>query len=198
MAAASSGPIVAAAMLEAGKLTRHPPVVRRGGAEVLVREVSRAFGPIQALRGISLSVAASEFVTITGPSGSGKSTLLNLIGGLDRPDSGVITVARRPVPEPADGVDFRRRTVGFVFQDNLLLPQLSAQSNVAAALLAAGVDHRERHRRSSELLAEVGLADRAGDVPSELSGGQLLVVSHDAAVAERADRVVRLVDGHVI
>jgi putative ABC transport system ATP-binding protein len=217
-----------------------------GGADVVVRNVVRSFGPIHALRAVSLTVAASEFVTITGPSGSGKSTLLNLIGSLDRPDAGTIMVAGFPVPEPHRAVEFRRRMVGFVFQDNLLLPYLSAQSNIEAALLAAGVEHRERRRRSSELLAEVGLADRSHHLPSELSGGQreavalaralanhprllladeptgaldsqsgqraldllatarqrhgmtVLVVSHDAAVAERGDRVVHLVDGQVV
>ena len=217
-----------------------------GGADVAVLDVVRSFGPIHALRSVSLTVAASEFVTITGPSGSGKSTLLNLIGSLDRPDDGTITVGGFPVPEPRHAVEFRRHMVGFVFQDNLLLPYLSARSNIEAALLAAGVDHRERRRRSSELLAEVGLADRSRHLPSELSGGQrqavalaralanrprllladeptgaldsdsgrraldllaatrdrhgmtLLVVSHDDAVADRADRVVHLIDGRVV
>ena len=217
-----------------------------GGADVVVQGVVKSFGRISALRGVSLTLAASEFVTITGPSGSGKSTLLNLIGSLDRPDAGEIMVAGMPVPEPRDAVEFRRRTVGFVFQDNLLLPYLSAQGNVEAALLATGVGRRERHQRSFELLAEVDLSDRADHLPSELSGGQrqavalaralanhprllladeptgaldsesakraldllatlrerhgmtLLVVSHDAAVAERGDRVVHLVDGQVI
>jgi putative ABC transport system ATP-binding protein len=216
------------------------------GADVQVVGVRKAFGPIEALRGISLSVAPAEFVTITGPSGSGKSTLLNLIGSLDRPDAGTITVAGEPVPEPRHATGFRRRVVAFVFQDNLLLPYLSAQRNVEAALLAAGVGHRERRRRSSELLAEVGLADRVEHLPSELSGGQrqavalaralandprllladeptgaldsvsgsraldllgqarerhgttVVVVSHDPAVAERADRVVALADGRVV
>jgi putative ABC transport system ATP-binding protein len=206
----------------------------------------KSFGPTTALGGVSLAVGASEFVTITGPSGSGKSTLLNLIGGLDRPDSGEIRVGGQPVPEPRRAIEFRRRMVGFVFQDYLLLPYLSARGNIEAASLAAGVTQRERRRRSFELLAEVGLTDRAGHLPSELSGGQrqavalaralanhprllladeptgaldsasgeraldllaamcqhhamtLLVVSHDEAVAERADRVVRLADGQVV
>ncbi len=210
-----------------------------------MREVVKTFGPIRALRGVSLTLAQSEFVTITGPSGSGKSTLLNLIGSLDRPDSGSITVAGTPVPEPRDAVRFRRHVVGFVFQDNLLLPYLTAQANIEAALLATGMGLRERRARSSELLAEVGLSDRASSIPSELSGGQrqavalaralanspqllladeptgaldsasgeraldllgearkrrgmtLIVVSHDDAVAARADRVVQLVDGRV-
>jgi ABC-type lipoprotein export system ATPase subunit len=217
-----------------------------GGVEVEVSDVVKSFGPIAALRGVSLAVAESEFLTITGPSGSGKSTLLNLIGSLDRPDSGTVTVAGVPVPEPRHAVEFRRRLVGFVFQDNLLLPYLSAESNVEAALLAAGVGRRERRERSAELLAEVGVADRADHLPSELSGGQrqavalaralanrprllladeptgaldsvgaeraldlmlalrdrygmtVVVVSHDPAVAARADRVVHLVDGRVV
>lgn len=224
---------------------RRPAPAHLGGADVVVEDVVKSFGRIQALRGVSLDVAATEFVTITGPSGSGKSTLLNLIGSLDRPDSGAISVAGEPVPDPRDGVQFRRRVVGFVFQDNLLLPYLSAQGNIEAALLASGIGHRERRERSLALLAEVGLQDRAEHIPSELSGGQrqavalaralandprllladeptgaldsvsgaraldllqalrerhgmtVIVVSHDASVAERADRVLRLVDGRI-
>ena len=216
-----------------------------GGADVVARDVVKSFGPIQALRGVSLTVAASEFVTITGPSGSGKSTLLNLIGSLDQPDSGTITVAGTPVPESRSAVGFRRRVVGFVFQENLLLPYLSAQSNIEAALLGAGMGRRERRERSRELLREVDLLDRASHLPSELSGGQrqavalaralanrprllladeptgaldsasgtraldlltalrerhgmtLIVVSHDSAVADRADSVLHLVDGQI-
>ena len=188
---------------------------------------------------------ASEFVTITGPSGSGKSTLLNLIGSLDRPDAGTISVGGAVVPEPARAVEFRRHMVGFVFQDNPLLPYLSAQGNIETALLSAGMGRRERRQRSTQLLEEVGLADRARHLPAELSGGQrqavalaralagsprllladeptgaldsvssqraldllaalrerrgmtVIIVSHDPAVAERASRVVHLIDGHV-
>jgi putative ABC transport system ATP-binding protein len=222
------------------------PSSRAGGADVVVSDVVKSFGPIHALRGVSMTVAASEFVTITGPSGSGKSTLLNLTGSLDRPDSGTITVAGVPVPDPRHAVEFRRRMVGFVFQDNLLLPYLTAQGNIEAALLADGVGRRERRNRGAQLLSEVGLADRSHHLPSELSGGQrqavalaralaneprllladeptgaldsnsgkraldllsalrdrhgmtVVVVSHDLAVADRADRVVRLVDGRVV
>jgi putative ABC transport system ATP-binding protein len=217
-----------------------------GGVGVVVDSVVKRFGPIHALRGVSLSVQPSEFVTITGPSGSGKSTLLNLIGALERPDSGTVTVGGVPVPEPRRAVEFRRWTVGFVFQDYLLLPYLTAQANVESALIATGTSRKERRARSAELLAEVGMADRAEHHPHELSGGQrqaaalaralandpnllladeptgaldsdaggralellarirdsrgmtLIVVSHDDAVAARADRVVRLVDGHVV
>jgi putative ABC transport system ATP-binding protein len=217
-----------------------------GGAHIAVTDVVKSFGPIQALRGVSLAVRASEFVTINGPSGSGKSTLLNLIGSLEPPDSGSITVNGVPVPDPRHAVEFRRQMVGFVFQDNLLLPYLTAQANVEAALIPTHTGRRERQERSQELLGEVGLVDRAGHLPSELSGGQrqavaiaralannprvlladeptgsldsvsagraldllaslrdrhgmtVIVVSHDPAVADRADRVVHLVDGRVV
>jgi putative ABC transport system ATP-binding protein len=216
------------------------------GADVEVRDVAKSFGPIHALRGVSLSVAASEFVIVNGPSGSGKSTLLNLIGSLEPPDSGIITVDGVAVPEPRHAVEFRRQMVGFVFQDNLLLPYLTAQANVEAALMSTHTGRRERRERGAELLAEVGLADRTQHLPSELSGGQrqgvaiaralannprllladeptgsldslsasraldllvslrdrhgmtVMVVSHDPAVAARADRVVHLVDGRVV
>jgi putative ABC transport system ATP-binding protein len=156
-----------------------------GGAAVEVHEVVKSFGPVAAVRGVSLSVAPSEFVTITGPSGSGKSTLLNLIGSLDRPDSGTITVAGEPVPEPGEAVEFRRRMVGFVFQDHHLLPYLDAQGNIEAALIATGVGARDRRQRSGELLEEVGLSNRASHVPAQLSGGQRAAVALARALANR-------------
>ena len=156
-----------------------------GGADVVVRQVVKSYGRIRALRGVSLEVGASEFVTITGPSGSGKSTLLNLIGSLDRPDEGDIMVAGLPVPEPAHAVEFRRHMVGFVFQDNPLLPYMSAEGNIETALLAAGTGRRERHERTAELLDEVGLNDRARHLPSELSGGQRQAVALARAIAGR-------------
>lgn len=157
----------------------------QAGADVVVEDVVKTFGTVHALRGVSLTIRPSEFVVITGPSGSGKSTLLSLIGSLDRPDRGSITVAGQPVPEPSAAVEFRRHMVGFVFQDNLLLPNLTAQSNVEAALLATRAGHRERHQRSLELLREVGVADRATHIPSELSGGQRQAVAMARALANR-------------
>lgn len=167
-----------------GRRAPATPDVSRG-AEVVVENVAKTYGRIEALRGVSLTVAASEFVAITGASGSGKSTLLNLIGSLDRPDSGTISVAGRPVPEPRHAVEFRREMVGFVFQDHLLLPYLSAQGNVESALLATGVSRRERRARARELLDDVRLVDRAGDLPSELSRGQRSAVALARALANR-------------
>jgi putative ABC transport system ATP-binding protein len=158
---------------------------RTPGAEVIVKDAVRAYGPVQALRGVSIHVLPSEFVAITGPSGSGKSTLLNLIGSLDRPDSGTVEVDGRPVPAPGDAVEFRRRVVGWVFQDNLLLPYLSAQENIEAALLGSRVGRQQRRERSAELLEEVGLTHRADHRPAELSGGQRQAVSLARALANR-------------
>jgi putative ABC transport system ATP-binding protein len=154
-----------------------------GGVPVIVEDVVKSYGPIVALRGVSLTVSEREFLAIRGPSGAGKSTLLNLIGTLDWPDSGTISVGGKPVPPPREAVEFRRRLVGFVFQDHLLLPYLSAQSNVETALLATGVARHERVRRSSELLAEVGLIDRARHLPSELSAGERQRVAIARALA---------------
>lgn len=154
-----------------------------GGVPVVVEDVVKTYGPIVALRGVSLTVSEGEFLAIRGPSGAGKSTLLNLIGTLDRPDSGTISVGGKPLPSPRDAVEFRRRQVGFVFQDHLLLPYLSAQSNVETALLATGVERHERTRRSRELLTEVGLLARVGHLPSELSAGERQRVAIARALA---------------
>jgi putative ABC transport system ATP-binding protein len=150
---------------------------------VSVENVVKGYGPIVALRGVSLTVSGGEFLALRGPSGAGKSTLLNLIGTLDWPDSGTISVGGKPVPAPRDAVEFRRRLVGFVFQDHLLLPYLSAQSNVETPLLATGVARHERVRRARELLDEVGLIERARHLPSELSAGERQRVAIARALA---------------
>jgi len=156
-----------------------------GGASVTVEDVVKSFGRVQALRGVSLSVMPGEFVTISGPSGSGKSTLLSLIGTLDRADGGRIAVDGVPVPDPRKATDFRRHVAGFVFQDNLLMPYLSAQDNIETALLPTGNGRHRRAERARELLAEVGLQPRADHLPSELSGGERQRVAIARALANR-------------
>ena len=153
------------------------------GATVGVERVSKTFGSVRALRGVSLSVAPGEFLTITGPSGSGKTTLLSLIGALERPDEGRIEVDGSPVPELHHAIEYRRQVVGFVFQDNQLMPYLTARANVETAMLAAGVPRHERHQRALHLLADVGLAGRADHVPAELSGGERQRVAIARALA---------------
>ena len=146
------------------------------GLSVQVTGLVKTYSPggqvLRAVDGVDLDVAAGEFVALTGPSGSGKSTLLHLIGALDRPDAGTITVGstdvtalqRRRLP------DYRRR-VGFVFQRYHLLPALTALDNVLAPALPRRPG-REQQALARELLGQVGLAGREDALPSRLSGGQ--------------------------
>jgi putative ABC transport system ATP-binding protein len=142
-------------------------------------KVSRTFQvgdqQVLALREVSLSVAAGEYIAIMGPSGSGKSTLLNLLGLLDRPGSGRYSLDGRDVTglNEAESARVRREKIGFVFQFFHLIPRLTAAANVALPLLLAGVAPAERKQRVAQLLADVGLSERAEHLPSQLSGGQL-------------------------
>jgi len=154
------------------------------GAEIVVSEVSKAFedGRITALANASLRLAPGELVALTGPSGSGKSTLLNLIGALDRPDSGTISVDGADL----DGIDttaYRAETVGFVFQFHHLIPTVSALDNVQVPMLGNGLGRVARDEQARALLAEVGLAGRARSVPATLSGGERQRVALARALA---------------
>ena len=129
---------------------------------------------VRVLRAIDLEVEAGEFVALMGPSGSGKTTLLHLIGGLDRPTAGRVTVAGSRL-DALDGralAAWRAATIGFVFQLYHLMPMLSARDNVELPLLLTRLGAAERRRRAEIALALVGLADRAAHRPGELSGGQ--------------------------
>jgi len=142
-------------------------------------KVSRTFQvgdqQVLALREVSLSIAAGEYIAIMGPSGSGKSTLLNLLGLLDRPGSGRYRFDGRDVTglNEAESARVRREKIGFVFQSFHLVPRLTAAANVALPLVLAGVAPAERKQRVAQLLADVGLSERADHLPSQLSGGQL-------------------------
>ena len=154
------------------------------GVEVVVDRVGKAFedGRITALADASLRLEPGEFVSLTGPSGSGKSTLLNLIGALDRPDSGKISVDGADL----DGLDttaYRADTVGFVFQFHHLIPTISALDNVRVPMLGRGVGHVAREERARALLAEVGLETRVHAVPATLSGGERQRVALARALA---------------
>lgn len=153
------------------------------GAEVEVEQVQKRFGKVNALRDVSLRVCSGEAVGITGRSGSGKSTLLALIGGLERPDSGQITIEGQQIWRRRHPALLRREMVGFVFQRHLLLESLSALGNVEVPLLGAGLRHSERRRRALSLLEEVGLARRAEHRPSQLSGGERQRVAVARAIA---------------
>jgi len=140
----------------------------------LVKEYRRGAEVVRVLDGLSLEIAAGDFVALMGPSGSGKSTLLNLIGGLDRPTSGVMEVDGLRVDQLSAAALARWRAdhVGFVFQMYNLLPVLTAERNVELPLLLKDLDRGQRARRVAAALQLVGLTDRARHRPRELSGGQ--------------------------
>ena len=129
---------------------------------------------IEVLQGLTLDIPQGEFVALMGPSGSGKTTLLNLIGGLDKPTSGEITVAGQRLDQlGSSGLSrWRARHIGFVFQFYNLMPMLSAQRNVELPLLLTNLSAAKRKANALAALTLVGLADRAKHKPSELSGGQ--------------------------
>jgi putative ABC transport system ATP-binding protein len=129
---------------------------------------------VNALNGISISVAESDFVALAGPSGSGKTTMLNIIGGLDSPDSGRVKVNGRTLNEMSQSelATMRLKRIGFVFQAYNLVPVLSALENVEFVMLLQGVPATERRDRAEAILDDVGLKDMYHRRPSELSGGQ--------------------------
>jgi putative ABC transport system ATP-binding protein len=145
---------------------------------VLLRDVVKTYRrgreKIEVLHHLDLTVPAGEFVALMGPSGSGKTTVLNLIGGLDRPDSGEVVVAGQNLTGLSGGqlAKWRARHVGFVFQFYNLMPMLSAERNVGLPLLLAPLSRKEREKHVRLALDIVGLAERARHKPSELSGGQ--------------------------
>jgi putative ABC transport system ATP-binding protein len=140
----------------------------------LVKEYRRGTEVVRVLQGLSLDIERGDFVALMGPSGSGKSTLLNLIGGLDRPTSGVLEIDGLRVDELGEAALARWRAdhVGFVFQMYNLLPVLTAERNVELPLLLRDLSREERRQRVAAALRLVGLSDRARHRPRELSGGQ--------------------------
>ncbi len=215
--------------------------------ENLVKIYKVADLEVVALQGIDIQIQTGEMMALVGPSGSGKSTLMNILGGLDTPTAGRVTVGDYNLLEMSrrDQVVYRRRAVGFVWQQTArnLLPYLSAQENVELPMALNGISLRERRKRSRELLEKVGLGHRLGHRPDRLSGGEqqrvaiavgmsnqprllladeptgevdseaaeqifktlrdfnrdngvtIIIVTHDANVSTRVDRVVGMRDG---
>jgi putative ABC transport system ATP-binding protein len=141
----------------------------------------------QALRGVDLTIESGEFTALVGPSGSGKTTLLQLIGCLDQPSSGRVTINGKDVSKlnRNQRADMRRGTIGFIFQFFALIPTLTAYENVEMPLLLNGHNAGERRQRVQELLETVGLADRAHQRPDQLSGGEQQRVAVARALASK-------------
>jgi putative ABC transport system ATP-binding protein len=142
---------------------------------------------VHALQGVSLDVERGDYVAIVGPSGCGKSTLLNLIGVIDQPSSGTVTIADKRVDAMSDreATAFRLHNIGFVFQRFYLMPILSALENVSLPMAEAKVPAAERKARAAELLAYVGLSSRERHRPSQLSGGEQQRVAIARALANK-------------
>ena len=156
---------------------------------VVVSDVHKSYtiGDVEtkALRGVDLTIGEGEFTAIAGPSGSGKTTLLNLIGCLDTPDAGTISVAGRNIGKLSKGElsDLRRDKVGFVFQAYNLIPVLTALENVEFVMLLQKVDETERRERARAILEAVGLGEYMDRRPVEMSGGQQQRVAVARAIA---------------
>lgn len=145
---------------------------------IVLRDIRKSYilpkVTIEVLKGIDMEIAEKELVALMGPSGSGKSTLLNIIGCLDRPTAGTYLLLDVDVSQKTDNelAEIRNRKIGFVFQSFNLLPRFPAWKNVEMPLLYGGVSAGERKQRAMEILAKVGLSDRAEHYPNELSGGE--------------------------
>lgn len=149
--------------------------------------IKKSFGSLQVLKGIDIHVEAGEVVAIVGPSGAGKTTLLQILGTLDRPDSGSIFIDGQDVSAMNDAQQavFRNRHIGFVFQFHQLLPEFTALENVSIPALIAGCSHRQAEKQAAEILEQLGLSDRRHHKPSEMSGGENQRVAVARALVNR-------------
>ena len=136
--------------------------------------INKSYGNLRVLTDISLSSGSNEIITIVGPSGAGKTTLLQIAGSLDRPDSGEVIYDGEPIFKMNDRrlSSFRNRNIGFVFQFHQLLPEFTAQENVAMPALIGGMSRRKAMARAAELLDTLGLGERLTHRPAEMSGGE--------------------------
>ena len=141
---------------------------------IIAENLSKSFGNLQALKGVSLSISKGEVVSVVGASGAGKSTLLQILGTLSTPDTGSLIIDGQEVlhMNASKLSAFRNRRIGFVFQSHRLLPEFTALENVMIPSLIAGLSNKESASRAKAMLSEVGLSDRMDHKPSELSGGE--------------------------
>ena len=173
-----------------------PPMGNKGSIVLQIKSISKQYktGDFvqKALDDVSLNLRDSEFVAILGPSGSGKTTLLNIIGGLDRYDSGdlIINGVSTKRYKDRDWDSYRNHTIGFVFQSYNLIPHQTILSNVELALTISGVSRTERRERARKALEQVGLGDHINKKPNQLSGGQMQRVAIARALVNDPDIVL--------
>jgi lipoprotein-releasing system ATP-binding protein len=156
---------------------------------IQIKHITKSFGPLQVLRGIDMQVQRGEVVAIVGPSGAGKTTLLQIMGTLDKPDSGEVLINGENVFRFSSSKlsKFRNEHIGFVFQFHQLLPEFTALENIMIPALIGGTGKGEARKRAQELLDFMKLADRAGHKPSELSGGEKQRVAVARALVNKPD-----------
>ncbi|MBQ8191571.1 MAG: ABC transporter ATP-binding protein [Bacteroidaceae bacterium] len=152
-----------------------------------LKGITKSFGSLQVLKGIDLTIEKGEVVSIVGPSGAGKTTLLQIMGTLDKADTGRLTIDGMEVGSLSERrlSEFRNRHIGFVFQFHQLLPEFTALENVMIPALIAGTSSKEADRRAKEMLELMGLSDRASHKPNELSGGEKQRVAVARALINR-------------
>ena len=156
---------------------------------IRAKDISRKYGTLQVLKGVNLEVARGEVVSIVGASGAGKSTLLHILGTLDRPDGGSLCIHEQDVftLRGAELAAFRNRHIGFIFQFHNLLPEFTALENVCIPAFIGGTVKRQAEERALDLLSFLGLADRAGHKPAQLSGGEQQRVAVARALMNQPD-----------
>lgn len=156
---------------------------------IVANNIKKSFGQLQVLKGVDLSVEKGEIVSIVGKSGAGKTTLLQILGTLDKPDSGTISLAGTNILDLNDNKlsEFRNQHIGFVFQFHQLLPEFSALENVMMPALIAGIPNSKARCRGLELLEYLNLKDRASHKPNELSGGEKQRVAVARALMNKPD-----------
>ena len=157
-----------------------------------LENITRSFGSLQVLKGISLKVERGEVISITGPSGAGKTTLLQIMGSLDKPDGGRVLYDGQDITRMNEKKlsAFRNKHIGFVFQFHQLLPEFTALENITIPMLISGCNMRQANARAKKLLELLGLADRADHKPAELSGGEKQRIAVARALANQPDVIL--------
>ena len=172
-------------------------------ALLATHDITKSFGTVKALAGVSLTIGSGESVAIMGPSGSGKSTLLHCLSGVLTPDNGPVLFAGKDLTRMSDAQrsHLRLHQFGFVFQDGQLIPELPARENVALPLLLTGTRRRAALAKADEVLAKIGIPDLAGRRPSEMSGGQAqraLVANPRVVFADEPSGALDQATGHEV